>query len=183
VVAGGAARGGGRGGARRRSRSVLSASPRRAAARNREGKRGKVIGREGSGGETLLELVLDLAGLRETAQLSLREDQVVADGDLEDAATTADQLGGDAELAFDLSRQTGGAGVVVSAGAVLDGDRPDGDRPGGDGTVGDGARGHTLLLSPPSYQPATRRIRHAGGASAERNETVEGYVGMCKGAA
>jgi hypothetical protein len=33
-----------------------------------------------------------------------------------------DQLRGDAELLLDLSRQTGGTGIVVSARTVLDGD-------------------------------------------------------------
>jgi len=64
----------------------------------------------------------DLAGLREAAQLLLGKDQVVPDGDLEDASAAADELGLDAELLLDLSRQTGGAGIVVSARAVLDGD-------------------------------------------------------------
>jgi hypothetical protein len=60
--------------------------------------------------------------LRETPQLLLGEQQVVAHGDLEDATTAADELGCDAELLLDLGRQTGGTGVVASTGAVLDGD-------------------------------------------------------------
>jgi hypothetical protein len=74
------------------------------------------------GGDSLLKGLKDLAGLRETAQLLLGEDQVVPDRDLEDASAAADELGLDAELLLDLSRQTGGAGIVVSARAVLDGD-------------------------------------------------------------
>jgi hypothetical protein len=76
----------------------------------------------GSGGDALLELLLDLSGLREAAQLFLGEDEVVSHGDFEDAPMAADQLRLDGELLLDFSRQTGGAGVVVSASAVLDGD-------------------------------------------------------------
>jgi hypothetical protein len=60
--------------------------------------------------------------LGEAARLLLGEEKVVIHGDLEDAATAADELGGDAELLLDLGRQTGGTGVVASTGAVLDGD-------------------------------------------------------------
>jgi hypothetical protein len=60
--------------------------------------------------------------LGEAAHLLLGEEQVIVHGDLEDATTAADELGGDAELLLDLSRQTGGAGIVASTGAVLDGD-------------------------------------------------------------
>jgi hypothetical protein len=90
-------------------------------------------GRHGLGGHALLELFLDLARLGEAAQFLLGEDKVVADGDLEDASVATDQLGLDAELLLDFSRQTGGTGVVVSARAVLDGD----------------TRGHSRLLSRP----------------------------------
>jgi hypothetical protein len=61
--------------------------------------------------------------LREAPELPLREDQLVAGLDLEDAALAANELGMQAELALDLSRQTGGSWVVVSARAVLDGNR------------------------------------------------------------
>jgi hypothetical protein len=54
--------------------------------------------------------------------LSLGVDELVADGDFEDSASPFDELGRDAELLFNLLRQTGGAGVVVSDPAVLDGD-------------------------------------------------------------
>jgi len=79
-------------------------------------------GREahGSAGDSLLERSLDLAGKREAARLPLGKDQLVVDGDLEDPAGPLDELGLDAELLFDLLRQTGGAGVVVSDPAVLD---------------------------------------------------------------
>ena len=74
------------------------------------------------GGDALLELLLDLSGLREAAQLFLGEDEVASHGDFEDAPVTADHLRLDTELPLDFSRQTGGARVVVSTGAVLDGD-------------------------------------------------------------
>jgi hypothetical protein len=78
--------------------------------------------------------------LREASEPFLGEDEVVADGDLEDTTAALDQLRLDAELLLDLSRQTGGAGVVVSAGAVLDGD----------------VAGHALLLSPPIIAAAAQ---------------------------
>jgi hypothetical protein len=86
--------------------------------------RGAVTGEEGRGlrAVPLLQCLLDLAGFGEAAQLFLGEDEVVPHGDLEDATAAANQLRLDAELLFDLSRQTGGTGVVVSARAVLDGD-------------------------------------------------------------
>jgi hypothetical protein len=52
--------------------------------------------------------------------LLLGEDQLVVDGDLENASAAPDQLGLEAELAFNLRRQTGGARVVVSHRAVFD---------------------------------------------------------------
>ena len=87
---------------------------------------------EESGADALLELLLDLSGLREAAHLFLGEDKVVPHGDFEDAPVAADQLRLDTELPLDFSRQTGGARVVVSTGAVLDGD----------------VCRHSLLLSP-----------------------------------
>lgn len=66
------------------------------------------------------DLGFDLAGLREAPYLFLGEDQPVVHGDLEDAAAALDELGLNAELRFDLLRQPGGAGVVVSSRAVLD---------------------------------------------------------------
>jgi hypothetical protein len=92
----------------------------------------------------LLERLLDLAGVGEAAQLFLGEDEVVPHGDLENATAAANQLGLDAELLFDLSRQTGGTGVVVSARAVLY------------GNVGR----HGILLSPLHYSGP---VKGAGG--------------------
>jgi len=71
-------------------------------------------------GDELLDLFFDLSRGGEAAQGLFREDQVVRHGHLEDAAAAPDQLGLDPELLFELRRQTGGAGVVVSARAVLD---------------------------------------------------------------
>jgi hypothetical protein len=85
----------------------------------------------GSGGE----LRGDLAGLRETAGLLLGEQELVVDRDLEDSAAAFEELGPEAELRLDLVRQTGGTRVVVSDGAVLDGDVR-----------------HTILLSRPDYK-------------------------------
>jgi hypothetical protein len=84
------------------------------------------------------ELRGDLAGLRETAGLLLGEDDLVVHRDLEDASGSLDELSLDAELLLDLFRQTGGARIVVSDGAVLD----------------DDVRGHTLLLSAGLYGTA-----------------------------
>ena len=79
--------------------------------------------RDGSGaGNLRFELGGDLAGIREAAALLLGEDDLVVDRDLEDPAGSFDELGLDAELLLDLFRQTGGARIVVSDGAVLDAD-------------------------------------------------------------
>jgi hypothetical protein len=83
-----------------------------------------------------LELGGDLAGVREPAGLLLGEDELVVDRDLEDSSRSFDELRLDAQLLLDLFRQTGGARVVVSDGAVLDRD----------------LRGHVLLLSGPDYK-------------------------------
>ena len=80
------------------------------------------------GAHAALELPLNLAGLREAARHLLGVDEIVADGDFEDAAAAADKLRLDTELLLDFSRQTGGPGEVVSAGAVLDGDVRQGHR-------------------------------------------------------
>jgi hypothetical protein len=68
----------------------------------------------------LAQLLFDLAGHREAVGLLLGEDQLVVDGDLEDASAAPDQIGLDAEPAFNLRRQTGGARIVVSHRAVFD---------------------------------------------------------------
>jgi hypothetical protein len=114
-------RGPGRGGARRLRPAVLDASPRRPAPSRREAAR-KGVTRAASGAHPRRDLALDLAGLGEAAQLLLRKDQIVTDGNLKDAAAALDQPGLDAELPFDFGRQTGGTGIVVSTGTVLDGD-------------------------------------------------------------
>jgi hypothetical protein len=82
-----------------------------------------------AGHDSLFEGGLDLAGMRKAAGLLLGEDQLVADGDLEDSAGSFDELGFDAELLLDLLRQTGGARKVVSDSAVLDGDTDGHDPP------------------------------------------------------
>jgi len=92
----------------------------------------------------------DLAGLRESAGLPLGEDELAVHLDLEDAARPLDELRLDAELLLDLCRQTGGARIVVSDGAVLDRD------------------GHTLLLSGSDYRASGRPVRI--GTLQDRNE-------------
>jgi hypothetical protein len=79
-----------------------------------------IHGSTGSG--SLFEGRLDLAGIGKAACLLLGVEQLIVDGDLEDATGSLDELGFDAELLLDLLRQTGGAGVVVSDAAVLDDD-------------------------------------------------------------
>jgi hypothetical protein len=59
----------------------------------------------------------------EAARDLLRVDQLAVEPDVEDTATTLDELGLDAEALLDLLRQTGGAGTEVSGDAVLDSDR------------------------------------------------------------
>jgi hypothetical protein len=65
-------------------------------------------------------LVEDLAFGRKPAFFPLREDLFPVDGDDEDSAAAADDLAVDAEFSFDLSRQTGGSGEIVSNPAVVD---------------------------------------------------------------
>lgn len=50
----------------------------------------------------------------------LRIHQVAVDDDFEDAVLAFDQVGSDAELRFNIVRQTGGSGFVVSNNAVFD---------------------------------------------------------------
>jgi hypothetical protein len=52
----------------------------------------------------------------------LREHQLAIGCDVENAAAALLELGLDAELLPDLARQTGGAGLVASGGAVSDRD-------------------------------------------------------------
>jgi hypothetical protein len=68
----------------------------------------------------LAQLLFDLAGHREAVGLFLGEDQLVVDGDFKNASAAPDQLRLDAELAFNLRRQTGSARIVVSHRAVFD---------------------------------------------------------------
>lgn len=65
-------------------------------------------------------LIENLALRREPALIALREDLLPVDGDDEDPAAAADDLTVDAEFSFDLSRQTGGSGEIVSNAAVID---------------------------------------------------------------
>jgi hypothetical protein len=62
----------------------------------------------------------DLALGWKTAFVAFRENLVPIDGDDEDSSATADDLAVDAEFSFDLSRQTGGSGEIVSNAAVVD---------------------------------------------------------------
>jgi hypothetical protein len=66
------------------------------------------------------EFFEDLALGREASFVAFREDHLPIDGDDEDSAAAADDLAVDVELSFDLSRQTGGSGEVVSNAAVVD---------------------------------------------------------------
>jgi hypothetical protein len=78
------------------------------------------IGRAGGSG---LEQPLDLALLREAVQGALGEDEAFAVAHLEDAAPAGDQAHVPDALREDplqLGRQTGGALVVASSGAVFD---------------------------------------------------------------
>jgi hypothetical protein len=79
--------------------------------------------------ELLFELPGNLPGLGEASSLFLREDEIVAESDLEAPAGALDQLRLEAELLPDFVRQTGGSGEVVSDGAVLDGEMSRHGRP------------------------------------------------------
>ena len=68
----------------------------------------------------LAKPVEDLPFGGEASLLDLGEDALAIDGDDEDPAAAADDLAVDAEFAFDLSRQTGGSGKVISNAAVVD---------------------------------------------------------------
>jgi len=103
-------------------------------------------------GNSRLERRGDLAGLREPACLPLGEHQLAVHLDVEDAARPLDELRRDADLLLDLCRQTGGARIVVSDGAVLDRHM----------------RGHALLLSGSDYRASGRPVRT--GTLQDRNE-------------
>lgn len=64
----------------------------------------------------------DLALIGKAAFVVFGEDTMVAGEDIEDPATAADQLGVVSKLRFDLGRQTGGPGQVVSDAAVMNDD-------------------------------------------------------------
>ena len=64
----------------------------------------------------------DLAGLREAAGGVLREDEVAVRDDVEDPARARDERHLGAEALLQLGRQTGGAGLVASSGAIRDAD-------------------------------------------------------------
>jgi hypothetical protein len=103
----------------------------------------------GSGaGDLHLEFGRHFARLREAAGFLLGKDDLIAGCDFEDPSGALDELGSDPELLLDLVRQTGGAGVVVSNGAVLDRD----------------TGSHRSLLSRPHYRgdghPRGRRNEH-----------------------
>ena len=72
------------------------------------------------GHRLVFELREDLVLFREAPGFVLREDQLVVLVDVEDAATSPDQLGFGSRLFLDPGRQTGGTGQVVSAAAVVD---------------------------------------------------------------
>ena len=64
----------------------------------------------------------DLVPLGEAAGFVFGEDHLAVGFDVEDPFTPGDQLRIDSEAVFDLGRQTGGAWLVVSNLAVIDGD-------------------------------------------------------------
>jgi hypothetical protein len=66
------------------------------------------------------QLFDDLALGREAALIAFRENLLLIHADDEDSSAAADNLAVDAEFAFDLSRQTGGSGEIVSNAAVVD---------------------------------------------------------------
>ncbi len=72
--------------------------------------------------ETGLEDRGDLARFRKPTQGALGVDQLVVEIDLEHPSRTFDQLGLNAKVVSNFSRQTGGSRLVVSDYAVLDGD-------------------------------------------------------------
>jgi hypothetical protein len=67
-----------------------------------------------------VDLLEDLLVLGEPVRHLVGVDDVVVDGDFEDAARAFLQRGGDAVLVLDGGLQTGGLGEVVSLPAVLD---------------------------------------------------------------
>jgi hypothetical protein len=70
--------------------------------------------------ESGAELFQDLALARKPAFVAFRENRLSVHAHDEDASAAADDLAVDAEFSFDLSRQTGGSGEIVSNAAVVD---------------------------------------------------------------
>jgi hypothetical protein len=68
------------------------------------------------------ELVDDLFLRREPPLVTLREDHLIPDADVEDPSAAADDLWLDVEFLPDLDRQTGGSGEVVSNAAIFNRD-------------------------------------------------------------
>jgi hypothetical protein len=103
----------------------------------------------------------DLAGIGKTAGLLLGEHQLAVRLDLEDSAASLAELGLHAELPLDLFRQTGGARIVVSDGAVLDRH----------------VSGHGLLLPGPIIGQTGRLPVRGMRTLQDRNEMACGTVG------
>jgi hypothetical protein len=70
--------------------------------------------------ESASQFVENLSLRRKTSFVAFRENLLPIDGDDEDAAAASNDLAVDPEFSFDLSRQTGGSGEVVSNPAVVD---------------------------------------------------------------
>ena len=98
------------------------------------------------------------SGFREPAALLLGEQEVIAEGDFETASGALDELRLEAELLPELVRQTGGARVVVSDGAVLD----------GEGT------GHGRPPFRPDYRTAGRIPPGVGGCGTSADPCLRG---------
>ena len=64
----------------------------------------------------------DFPGLGESSQFFFGEDQLFVGPDFKDASQTLDQFGIGSKSLFEVSRQTGGSGQVVSGDAVFDGE-------------------------------------------------------------
>jgi len=67
----------------------------------------------------LFDQVVYFTRFREAFQGTLGKHQLTVNGDLEDAAAGSNHLGLSAKIILDLSRQTGGAGFVVSNLAIF----------------------------------------------------------------
>ena len=83
------------------------------------GKRGRPF-RHSLSRRALLQFLEDFRLGGKAAFVVFGEDFLAVDRDDEDAAASPDDLRFDAQFFFDLSRQTGGSGEVVSNAAVVD---------------------------------------------------------------